>query len=39
MFTNVHFQDLDFMQMYPEGIFLQNELYDNLMNTIQRDCR
>ncbi len=33
------FKDLDFLEMYPEGIFLQPELYDNLMNSIERDCR
>ena len=25
--------------MYPEGILLQHELYDNLLKTIERDCR
>jgi hypothetical protein len=25
--------------MYPEGIILQPELYDNLMDALQRDCR
>ncbi|TRY79248.1 hypothetical protein TCAL_05810 [Tigriopus californicus] len=33
------FKDLDFLEMYPEGILLQPELYDNLMNSIERDCR
>jgi len=32
-------QDLDFLEMYPEGIVLQQELYDNLMDALQRDCR
>ena len=32
-------QDLDFREMYPEGILLQHELYDNLLKTIERDCR
>jgi hypothetical protein len=25
--------------MYPEGILLQPELYDNLMTSMERDCR
>jgi len=33
------FKDLDFMTMYPEGILLQPELYNSLMDTIERDCR
>ncbi len=33
------FKDLDFLDLYPEGIHLQPDLYDNLMNAIQRDCR
>lgn len=33
------FKDLDFMEMYPDGIFLQPELYQSLLNSIQRDCR
>ncbi len=33
------YKDLDFLEMYPEGILLQPELYDNLLNSIQRDCR
>ncbi len=37
--TSPTFKDLDFLEVYPEGIFLQPELYDNLMNSIQRDCR
>ena len=31
--------DLDFMEMYPNGILLQPELYTSLMDTIERDCR
>ena len=27
------------MEMYPEGILLQPDIYENLMNSIQRDCR
>ena len=33
------FKDLDFMEIYPEGIFLQPELYNSLFDTIERDCR
>ena len=33
------YKDLDFLEMYPEGIFLQTDLYDKLVNTIERDCR
>ena len=32
------YKDLDFMEMYPEGITLQNDIYHSLMNSIQRDC-
>lgn len=32
-------KDLDFMEMYPEGILLQGDLYNSLMDTIERDCR
>ena len=33
------FKDLDFMEMYPEGILLQPDIYENLMNSVNRDCR
>lgn len=33
------FKDLDFIEHHPEGIFLENNVYKNLMETIQRDCR
>ncbi len=33
------FKDLDFLEMYPEGIFMQPEIYTSLMTSIQRDCR
>jgi len=33
------FKDLDFMEMYPDGIFLQPEIHSSLMDTIERDCR
>ena len=37
--ANPTFKDLDFMDMYPDGIVLQPDLYQSLMNSIQRDCR
>ena len=33
------FKDLDFLDMYPDGILLQPELYNSLCDTIERDCR
>ena len=33
------FKDLDFMEMYPDGIYLQPEIHNCLMDTIVRDCR
>ena len=33
------FKDLDFLEMYPDGLYLQSELHDKLLNTIERDCR
>ena len=27
------------MEMHPDGIFLQPDLHQSLMNSIQRDCR
>ena len=33
------FKDLDFMEMFPDGIFLSPDLYTSLMNSIQRDCQ
>ena len=27
------------MEMYPDGITLTSEIYSNLLNSIQRDCR
>lgn len=33
------YKDLDFMEMYPEGILLQAEIYENVMSSIKRDCR
>jgi len=37
--NNPTFKDLDFLEMYPEGILLQAELYHSLFDTIDRDCR
>ena len=37
--ANPTFKDLDFLEMYPEGVLLQPELYNSLMDTIERDCR
>ncbi|XP_056597589.1 phosphatidylinositol-4-phosphate 5-kinase, type I, alpha, a [Triplophysa dalaica] len=33
------YKDLDFMQDLPEGLLLENEHYNALCRTIQRDCR
>jgi len=33
------YKDLDFLEMFPEGLTLQNDLYHSLMNSIERDCR
>ena len=33
------YKDLDFLELHPDGIILQPELYQSLMNSIQRDCR
>lgn len=33
------FKDLDFLEMYPDGIYLQPEIHSCLMDTIERDCR
>ncbi|XP_050993017.1 phosphatidylinositol-4-phosphate 5-kinase, type I, alpha, a isoform X1 [Labeo rohita] len=33
------YKDLDFMQDMPEGILLENDHYNALCRTIQRDCR
>ena len=27
------------MEMYPDGILLQPDIYENVMNSIKRDCR
>ena len=39
MYHSLKYQDLDFMEMYPDGIFLQPEIHCSLMDTIERDCR
>ncbi|XP_046439010.1 phosphatidylinositol 4-phosphate 5-kinase type-1 alpha-like [Daphnia pulex] len=33
------FKDLDFMEVHPGGILLEAEIYNALINSIQRDCR
>ncbi|XP_065218016.1 phosphatidylinositol 4-phosphate 5-kinase type-1 alpha-like isoform X3 [Planococcus citri] len=33
------FKDLDFMELHPEGLFLEADTYQALVKTIQRDCR
>ena len=33
------YKDLDFLEMFPEGLALQNDIYQSLMNSIERDCR
>lgn len=33
------FKDLDFLELYPQGILLQPDLYHSLLTSIQRDCR
>ena len=33
------YKDLDFLQINPEGISLEQETYNALMKTLQRDCR
>ena len=37
--TSPTFKDLDFMEMYPDGIYLSDSIYQSLENSIQRDCR
>ena len=32
-------KDLDFLDTHPEGIMLEADTYDALINTIKRDCR
>ena len=32
-------KDLDFMEMFPEGILLDAETYDAVIKTISRDVR
>ncbi|XP_034243346.1 phosphatidylinositol 4-phosphate 5-kinase type-1 alpha-like isoform X2 [Thrips palmi] len=33
------YKDLDWMELHPEGIFLEADTYNALVKTIQRDCR
>ncbi|KAM9810921.1 phosphatidylinositol 4-phosphate 5-kinase type-1 beta [Neosynchiropus ocellatus] len=33
------FKDLDFQDMHEDGLYFDTETYNNLMKTLQRDCR
>uniref|UniRef100_A0A8C9ZZQ3 Phosphatidylinositol-4-phosphate 5-kinase, type I, beta b n=1 Tax=Sander lucioperca TaxID=283035 RepID=A0A8C9ZZQ3_SANLU len=33
------YKDLDFQDMHEEGLYFDTETYNNLMKTLQRDCR
>ncbi|KAL6590098.1 hypothetical protein ACP70R_050172 [Stipagrostis hirtigluma subsp. patula] len=33
------YKDLDFMEMYPNGILLEPDMYNALCKTLERDCR
>ncbi|XP_055307662.1 phosphatidylinositol 4-phosphate 5-kinase type-1 alpha-like, partial [Sitodiplosis mosellana] len=33
------YKDLDFIEQHPNGIFLESDTYDALVNAIHRDCR
>lgn len=33
------FKDLDFMELHPEGLYLEPDTYHAMIKTIQRDCR
>jgi len=33
------FKDLDFMELLPEGLIMEPEIYNQLMDTMKRDCR
>ena len=33
------YKDLDFLEFYPEGLFVESETYLALIKTIERDCR
>lgn len=33
------YKDLDFMELHPNGIYLEADTYSALVKTIQRDCR
>lgn len=33
------YKDLDFQDMHEEGVYFDPETYNNLMKTLQRDCR
>ena len=33
------FKDLDFMELLPDGVLLEQETYNALISTLRRDCR
>ena len=33
------YKDLDFLEMFPEGLSLEAETYAALLKTVERDCR
>jgi hypothetical protein len=39
MKTHPTFKDLDFLEMHPDGIMLDDKHYENIINSIKRDCR
>lgn len=36
--NQVTLKDLDFLEDYPDGLFLHHKIYDVLLNAIERDC-
>lgn len=36
--TTPTFKDLDFLAQHPEGITLDEKHYDNIVNSLKRDC-
>lgn len=37
--THPTYKDLDFLEFFPEGLFVESETYLALIKTIERDCR
>lgn len=37
--SNPTFKDLDFLEMYPQGIFLDENCYESIKACLERDCR